>query len=418
MTDLEDRVRDALLARAVEFTTSPDAWARTKARAGRRSILRRAHRPGRQRWRTRFTPLAAAAAVIAIAAGSAVLAVNLGHGGSPAPQATTSPGGRATTSPGGRLGGPKIPCAFPNEPKTVQRYVVGVQISAKVTTDGVTAWWTRIPEDSYPQVKTDLALCQTHDGGGTGSPELPLARGQLVRVDDHYDNLGYGVSTNGIAVASVASVDAVLANGSVVRGGLANGRGFPYAVWWVTYPQGIAATLVFRDAAGQAVARVAEPYPPASSLKHPAPLPPPYGGSPAHLCDEARVQQVADGTKVWTYVGFTDPGSPTPTLCEVTGIVGAEADYTGVYTVAAGQVVRPVMVLYPTSSMSGTAVPGVTSVTAVLADGKKYTGTIITGKVFADPVWLVSYPLKDPATLVFRNAAGTQVAVLREPANP
>ena len=34
------------------------------------------------------------------------------------------------------------------------------------------------------------------------------------------------------------------------------------------------------------------------------------------------------------------------------------------------------------------------------------------------PVWLVSYPLKDPATLVFRNAAGKQVAALHEPANP
>jgi hypothetical protein len=33
-------------------------------------------------------------------------------------------------------------------------------------------------------------------------------------------------------------------------------------------------------------------------------------------------------------------------------------------------------------------------------------------------VWLVSYPLKAPATLVFRDAAGKEVAVLHEPANP
>ena len=40
MTDLEDRVRDALLARAGEFTASPDAWERTRARAGDRAIRR------------------------------------------------------------------------------------------------------------------------------------------------------------------------------------------------------------------------------------------------------------------------------------------------------------------------------------------------------------------------------------------
>jgi len=64
MTDLEERVRDALRARAEEFTASPDAWERTRARAGRRAIRRQAHRPARQRWLTRFAPLAAAAAVL------------------------------------------------------------------------------------------------------------------------------------------------------------------------------------------------------------------------------------------------------------------------------------------------------------------------------------------------------------------
>jgi len=121
-------------------------------------------------------------------------------------------------------------------------------------------------------------------------------------------------------------------------------------------------------------------------------------------------------------VGFTDPQPvtptrATPTLCEVTGLVGAEADFVGVYT-NAGQVARRIFVLNPTQSVSGVAVRAVTSVTAVLADGKNYTGTIITNKLFTYPVWIVSYPLKDPATLVFRNAAGKEVAVLHEPANP
>ena len=68
--------------------------------------------------------------------------------------------------------------------------------------------------------------------------------------------------------------------------------------------------------------------------------------------------------------------------------------------------------------MSEVAVRGVTSVTAVLAGGRKYTGTFVHGKLLTYPVWLVSYPLKDPVTLVFRNAAGAEVAVLHEPANP
>jgi hypothetical protein len=50
--------------------------------------------------------------------------------------------------------------------------------------------------------------------------------------------------------------------------------------------------------------------------------------------------------------------------------------------------------------------------------GRKYTGTIITGKLFTYPVRIVSYPLKDRATLVFRNAAGNVVVTLPVPANP
>jgi hypothetical protein len=73
---------------------------------------------------------------------------------------------------------------------------------------------------------------------------------------------------------------------------------------------------------------------------------------------------------------------------------------------------------HPAPIGSGIAARGVTSVTAVLADSREYTGTLVTGKPFMYPVWLVSYPLKEPATLVFRNAAGKEVAVLHEPANP
>jgi hypothetical protein len=423
MTDLEERVRDALQARAERFTASQDAWERTRARAGDRAIRRQAYRPARRRWLTRFTPLAAAAAVLVIGAGTAIVAGTGAFGGRPAPQAT--PTATATpSSSSGRGGSPGMDCAFPGLPEKIP--VTGVQISAKVTVNGVTTWWTRIPENKYPQSHANLALCQTHGGGASSGPEGPLRQGQLVRVDNaSHGGLNDGNAANGIAAASVTSMEADLANGSVVHGSVAYGQGFPYAAWWLVYPEGIAATLVFRDAAGRAVATVAEPYPPASALKHPVPLPPttyPGVGAYGGVCQQARVQQVMDGIKVWTYVGFTYPepvqaNNAKPTLCEVTGLVGAEADYVGVYT-NAGQVARRIFVLNPTQSVSGVAVRSVTSVTAVLAGGKQYTGTIVTNKLFTYPVWIVSYPLKDPATLVFRNAAGKEVAVLHEPANP
>jgi hypothetical protein len=426
MTDLEERVRDALRARAGEFTASADAWERTTARAGRRAIRRQARRPGRQRWLTRFTPLAAAAAVLVIGVGGATLAgtgvlrhVGLGPDGNTAPRATPSP-----EKGGGRGAKRGVPCAFPGMPKKIP--VSGVPISAKVTVDNVTTWWTRIPKSMYPQVNTDLNLCQRHGSGGSGSPVAPLGPGQLVQADTPFGGLNDGMHVSGIAVASVTSVEADLANGSVAHGWVAYGRGFPYAAWWLAYPQGIAATLVFRNAAGQPVKKIAEPYPPASALKNAVPITPAPGGRApvtSRPCMQAKVPQVMDGIKVWTYVGFTvpepvQPNHALPTLCEVTGLVGAEADYNGLYQLPAGQVARPIFVLNPTQTVSGTAARDVTSVTAVLADGRQYAGTLVTGKLFTYPVWLVSYPLKDPATLVFRNAAGQQVALLHEPANP
>ena len=415
MTDLEERVRDALQARAGEFTTSPDAWERTRARARRGAFRRQAQRPGRQRGLTRFTPLAAAAAVVVIAAGTAILAENSGR---PAPQATPS-------SSSGRAGFRGLPCAFPGLSRQIP--VAGAQISAKVTVNGVMTWWTRIPESMFPQAKTDLAVCQfDEEHGGSAEPESPLGQGQLVRASSPFSGLGGGASMSGIAAGSVTSVEADLANGNVERGGLAYGAGFPYAVWRLTYPQGIGATIVFRDAAGRVVKEIAEPWPPASALKHPVPLTPVSVAGVtgrATSCQQAQVPQVMDGIKVWTYIGFTvpqavQPHGAKPTLCEVTGLVGAEPTYAGTYAMPAGQVARIFFALYPTSSVSGIVVPSATSVTAVLADGTRYSGTIVTGKLFTYPVWIVSYPLRYAATLVFRDAAGAQVAVLPVPANP
>ncbi|HXT93266.1 MAG TPA: hypothetical protein VN714_28880 [Trebonia sp.] len=442
MTDLEERVRDALNAQAERFATSPDAWQRTTARAGRRTQKRRAHHPARQRWLNRFTPLAAAAAVIVIGVGTAIVAATGGFHAAPrhaSPVSSASPPLKTTPkatpkatpkpTPSASVGDPlrqEVVCDVPGLPTTAR--VVGVRISAKVTKDGTSTWWTRLPKGFNHNAGTSLGLCHSQSNGGGGGVEAPLSRGQLLRVDSFDIGLSVNSAGGGIAAASVTSVEADLANGKVVHGTVVYGAGFPYAAWWIGYPPGISATLVFRDAAGNAVKEVAEPFPAASALEHPAPLPPNYLNIPAECtglqsdkvpAQQVRAQQVMNGIKVWTYVRFVYwVNAAVPTFCELTGITGATANYVGAYTLPAGQSARTVFVLYPTSSLSGVAAPGVTSVTAVLADGRKYTGTLVHGKGFSYPVWLVSYPLKDPATLVFRNAAGAEVAVLHEPANP
>src|SRR6185437_4694470 len=232
--------------------------------------------------------------------------VGLGPDGNTAPRATPSLGKGGGADRGAA-------CAFPGMPKKIP--VSGVPISAKVTVDNVTTWWTRIPKSIYPHVNTDLSLCQAHGSGGSGSPVAPLGPGQLVQASTPFGGLNDGMQVSGVAVASVTSVEADLANGSVVHGWVAYGRGFPYAAWWLTYPQGIAATLVFRNAAGQAVKKIAEPYPPAGALANPVPITPEPGGSAppyGRPCQQAKVPQVMDGIKVWTYVGFTVPEPVQP----------------------------------------------------------------------------------------------------------
>jgi hypothetical protein len=437
MTDLEERVRDALRARAEGFTASPDAWQRTVTRAGRRRARRHAGSPAGRHSLARFTPLAAAAAVVVIGAGTAVVAqtggfanalrhVGLGPSVGAMPQGTPS-------SSGGQV--PGSLCAWPQLPKAARRAAVGVPVSAKITLDGVTTWWARVPESyvaelndtGHADIHTDLIECQDQAHGGHGGFNGhggftdPLGRGQLVRITP-----GPG-DADGISVTSVTSVEADLANGRVVQGAVTDGRGFPYAVWWVDYPQKISAVLVFRNADGQVVAQLSEPYtPPVNPLKHPVLLTPsdvlcdtaPARQAPSQL---VRVRQVMDGVKVWTYVQFTHPAHSSPPvpvqLCEAAGVVGDSTSYTANASLPAGEVATAVNQLNQTSTVSGLAAADVSSVTAVLGDGKTYTGTLVSGRGFPDQVWLVSYPTKDPATVIFRNAAGQQVAVLHTSAN-
>jgi hypothetical protein len=420
MTDLEERVRDALRAQAGEFTVSPDAWQRTKARAARRTTGR-GPAPAGQGWLARFTPLAVAAAVLGIGIGTAVLAgtggftaitrgVGLGPGPGSTPQATPSSfGGRPPRA------GPctRVIWLATGAPR-------GVPAGA-VSYAGVIAW--------FSQLNGRLWLCTAHRLGGNGSYVGTLGHGTLA-VDVAGGGPVAGQTRAGAVVKSATSVEAMLANGHDVQGAVKLGHGFPYAVWWVSYPAADSATLVFRDAAGHVVTRLHETTQPPPShrpqgnpLEHPVLLTPsdvlcggPSRRPPSQL---VRVRQVMDGIKVWTYVRFVypvDSGPVAPQLCEAAGVVGDATTYQSDVSLS-GQLVQAVNVLSQTSTVSGVAIPGVASVTAVLADGRQYTGTFATGKGFPYQVWLVSYPVRDPATLIFRDAAGHEVAILHTSAN-
>jgi hypothetical protein len=66
--------------------------------------------------------------------------------------------------------------------------------------------------------------------------------------------------------------------------------------------------------------------------------------------------------------------------------------------------------------LSGDAVPSVSSVTAVLADGHRVTGKVWHGGGLPYGLWEVDYPATDSAVIVFRDAAGKVVTQLNQPA--
>jgi hypothetical protein len=399
--DLEDRLRAALRTRAEDFTTSPDAWEQTAARASRRSGrpgLRMEAGRGARRGLTRFTPLAAAAAVLAVILAAAGLAatgdlraVLPGSARASLPQEPPTPFSRQAPRRGRFL--------------MEQRCDAKARVSAVVSFGETTAWFGRI------KGSTAWYLCdRTRNGGGAAL--ATLSRGVLASYFG-----GPWPPFTGIAVTSVTSVTAVLPDGRRIPGAVRFGHGFPFAVWWANYPPGESATLVFRDAAGHVATRISVPAPkPVNPLAHPVLLTPAdagYCGNPPQNTSFVRVRQTMQHIAVWTYIQFgRQQGSNTLVLCENTGVNGDSVGFSLGAGLAAGQLAEFVGNLSLTSTLSGIIAPSVTSVTAVLPNGRQYRGMIVTGRGFPYRVWLVSYPNQYAATLVFGNASGQQVASL------
>jgi hypothetical protein len=396
--DLEDRLRTALRTRAEDFTASPDAWDQTAARARRHSGPRMAAGWRARRGLARFTPLGAAAAVLAVILTAAGLAAT-------GDLRDVLPGSDRTSRPQG----PPTPISRQAPQRgwfwLKQRCDATARISAVVSFGETTAWFSRI------KGSTAWYLCEKTKNGASAAPAT-LSRGTLATYIG-----GPWPPLNGIAVTSVTSVTAVLADGRRIPGTVRSGHGFPFAVWWASYPHGESTTLVFRDAAGHVTTRISVPAPkPVNPLAHPVLLTPAdagYCGNPSQNTSFVRVRQTMQHIAVWTYIQFgRQQGSNTLVLCENTGVVDDSVGFSLGAGLAAGQLAEFVGNLNLTSTLSGIVSPGVTSVTAVLSDGRQYHGMIVTGRGFPYRVWLVSYPNQYAATLVFGNASGQQVASL------
>jgi hypothetical protein len=432
MNDLEDRLRTALRAQAEEFTAGPDAWRRTTDRAGARADARAGARAGARRRlfpfasgisgsggraRTgRLAPLAAAAAVVALAVATAAVA---GTGGwhdlvSSRPAATPEDG---PPTPRGQ-GGPG------SRGREAIEQTCDSPVSAVMSFAGMSVWISR--SRSTRAGLTGLRLCDSHGRssapGMAGSGPAVLPHGSLAQPRGVDPGLGLW----GSASTSVVSVTADLANGRKIAGQLLLGHGFPVALWEVNYPLNDSAVIVFRNAAGHVVTTLNQPVtPPVNPLLNPTALPPADAGpcvGNGWNSALARAPQTVDGHQTWTYVQFGrapgGSGANTLSLCATAGLLNGSTGYsTTLPGLAAGQLAAGELDLGPTSSAMGIAAPAVTSVTAVLADGKTYTGVFVHGRGFPYQVWLVSYPTTEAATLLFRDVAGQVVSTLHAAAN-
>jgi hypothetical protein len=113
--------------------------------------------------------------------------------------------------------------------------------------------------------------------------------------------------------------------------------------------------------------------------------------------------------------------SPGLQFCNTVGSVYGSEDYcypvtalrsAGHATVTAANYVTVRASIGNIAVYAGSAADQVTSVTAVLPDGRTFAGTIGSGRGFPDKAWLLPCPAAQGTRLVFRDASGQQLASL------
>ncbi len=297
MNTVEDRVREALRTRAEDFTASPDAWQRVRARSMAGAGGRRRRGVPRRTWPARFMiPAAAAAAVVAITLAAVAVSDVVGGPGAglapgtsaTAPAAAGTSGRVATATPSPTppysASGPAEQLLLMDPPVSA---VIGLKIrpSAAGQANRVEGYfWIGDASPRYwaDQISTGAQLCNdtvnatNGESSGFCSPLPKPGAGHLAFVTGS-ESVGTGQRIiQGDAAQQVTSVAAVLPDGRSFPGAIATGKGFPAKAWTVGYPQASGVRLVFRDAAGTEVATLGT----AAPLGPPQVRQPSSGGEP------------------------------------------------------------------------------------------------------------------------------------------
>jgi hypothetical protein len=327
MSGVENRVRAALTAHAQTFTTRPDAWDQTRARAARTSaaLIPAALNPAGLLWRWRLSrrgqlliPAAAAAVVVAIVVAATVTV----HGLSDA--AASRPGSASRTGTTTRPTSDACSAGVAPPESVFSQIQPSSAILCLKLTEGTQRGYLFVqvgsdtPLNWLPWVATGLQYCSATSDTTTstsgfvlnGCWQLPqLGRDQLASVTGAQEwsplaRLSLPMPLlSGFAVAQVTSVSAVLPDGRSYQGTVSGGHGFPEKAWAVLYPGVKGARLVFRDAAGRQVTSLAAP--PGQVVSTYAAWRPHSGGT-VYRCPDCDMSAVA--YLIGGHVGYWVPG--------------------------------------------------------------------------------------------------------------
>ncbi len=349
MNRTEDRLRDALAERARYSPVDPRAWEQTLARTRRPRSGARA-RSGA--WARFVIPAAAAAAVVAIVAGATVLTGHGGLGGGPGVPGQARPAQAARPAPPGR-----------NDYLIQQDPPVSQVVLVKAGTEGqarwVYVWFARMKGGRGTVLCSEIRAGKLLTAAGCETVELSAGQSAVLTSGDGAIQLG----------ASVRRADSVLAllPGHGAAGQLVSGRGFPAKVWLVSYQSGASATIVFRDATGNQVGRLA------LASVSPPPAQPRHGGITvfSNQTGTATAYLIAGRISIWstaTPQGFISglPASAGPGLSAVlygfpgsgSGAGSGSAQSSEFYGYAHGNVARVTLRLASGKPLTARTFPG------------------------------------------------------------
>ena len=381
MNTVEDRLREALAERAAQTSVDPAAWDKVVARSRHRLL------PWRwPAWAVRLAPVAAVVAVAGVVISATTLGQSLGQGAMPAGSTSTKP---ATSVHPSRSAPPGMAAAVREIPPVTPFVSISLRAGGHVLRDSL--WFGYVPGHAA----AGIALCQFNQSGfykggfycaAGGLPARTLARS--TGTD------GTGLIRLGVAAPQVTSVTALLSGGKTVHGTVRSAHGVADKIWAVSYPHDSTATLVFRDAVGHQVTRLAVPNP------APTPSRPSQGGFPL----------------------FRD-GNGTVTAYRISGDrIGFWGNTGSTWSdVPVSQSALSVLSMAPVNSQRldffGYAPSGTARVVLQLADGRQFAARTISGWpgsgiVFWGPVRLPAHTTMDYDSMVITyNSAGH---VLRE----